>query len=124
MPVLGLGQQQRKDYLDLLHDPMTETISNHIPDLGAMFAEHSPAPLGIVDSGDSSQQGRRAAIEEVNKSLGLALDDSELEYLVDAYGTLSRPPTDIEVGQSNAAMFKFPTLVSSRAEDSRDCLLT
>ncbi|KAL8785899.1 MAG: hypothetical protein Q9195_008444 [Heterodermia aff. obscurata] len=97
--VVGLGQEQAENFSEVLHDPMTETISTHIPDLVAMFAEHAPAPLGIVGT-DESPEGLRQAIEKANISLGLALDSSEIDYLVKAYasgGPLARPPTDVEL---------------------------
>ncbi|CAF9915572.1 MAG: hypothetical protein HETSPECPRED_002527 [Heterodermia speciosa] len=97
--VVGLGPEQAEKFTEVLHDPMTETISTHIPDLAAMFAEHVPAPLGIVGKEDS-HEGLQKAIEEANKSLGLALDSSEIDYLVKAYasgGPLARAPTDVEL---------------------------
>ena len=97
--VVGLREEEAQRFIELLHDPMIETINTHIPDLAAMFAQHPPASLGII-GGDSDQEDRRAAIEQANKSLGLALDASEIDYLVNAYapgGPLSRPPTDVEL---------------------------
>lgn len=61
-----------------------------------MFAPHSPVPLGIVGTGASPEESRDA-IEQANKSLGLALDTSEIDYLVEKFVGLQRPPTDIEL---------------------------
>ena len=80
----GLDQQAAESIAHLLHDPMTENFGTHIPDLTAMFAQHAPAPLKIIDFGVNKEQSRRA-LEDTNKSYGLALDDSEINYLLDAY---------------------------------------
>ena len=82
---------------DALHDRMTETISDQSPDLDAMFAQLPPAPLERVQLRDSNGNPR-AALEEANKTLGLALDGSEIDYLLDAYtNQLQRNPTDVEL---------------------------
>ncbi|KAL8822895.1 MAG: hypothetical protein Q9191_006377, partial [Dirinaria sp. TL-2023a] len=97
--ITGLKHGESPDVVDMLHDPMTDTISTHVPDLTLMFAEYSPAPLGIIDFGDS-RQSNRDALESANKSLGLALDASEIDYLLDAYasnGAIARSPTDVEL---------------------------
>ena len=41
--------------------------------------------------------GGRAALEEANVSMGLALSDDEIDYLVDAFTKLRRNPTDVEL---------------------------
>ena len=78
---------------------MTEDISTDVPDLKKMFAEEPPKPLTSVGTGETREESR-AAIEKANKTLGLALDVSEMDYLVEAYGPdgpLARPPTDVEL---------------------------
>jgi phosphoribosylformylglycinamidine synthase len=85
--------------LEFLHDRMTESISNNEPDLQAMFAQGQPKPLAIIDLGDA-EKSPIAIIQEANKSLGLALDASEIQYLADAYakgGPVGRDPTDVEL---------------------------
>jgi phosphoribosylformylglycinamidine synthase len=82
---------------DMLHDRMTESISAQPPNLNAMFAQLPPQPLQRVQLSQSAG-GPRAALEEANKSLGLALDASEMEYLIEAYtNQLKRDPTDVEL---------------------------
>src|SRR5204862_6414525 len=39
----------------------------------------------------------RSALEAANKEFGLALSDDEIDYLVDAFTTLARNPTDVEL---------------------------
>ena len=80
----------------LLHDQMTEMISTRVPDLEAIFAEGIPAPAKVIalfEEGCDPHQ----ALQEANKSLGLALDDSEIDYLIDAYESLARSPFDTEL---------------------------
>ena len=99
MIIIGLGEDDAKKYLHALHDPMTENISTNVPDLMKMFAEETPKSLTIVGTGASREESR-AAIEKANITLGLALDVSEVDYLVEAYGpegSLARPPTDVEL---------------------------
>ncbi|KAL8724010.1 MAG: hypothetical protein Q9181_007029 [Wetmoreana brouardii] len=83
----------------LLHDPMTQKLSTHLPDLETMFAEGDPAPLQIIDlyAPDTTPT---AALQKANKGLGLALDDSEVDYLIKSFATdgpLARSPTDVEL---------------------------
>ena len=80
----------------LLHDRMTETISTHVPDLEAMFAEGVPAPSKVISLFENDSDPYKA-LQEVNRSLGLALDDSEIEYLINAYRSLNRSPYDTEL---------------------------
>ena len=82
-----------------LYDRMTQTLSLNPPDLTAMFDAHSP---GLVKNISLHAHGGtpRGRLEQANQELGLALDSSEIDYLVDAYGhggSLSRDPTDVEL---------------------------
>ena len=92
-------QMNDVSFKNLFHDPMTESFSTSLPDLTAMFGQHIPAPATIIDLGSEKGESRQA-LEEANNSLGLALDASEIDYLVSAYakyGPLSRPPFDVEL---------------------------
>ena len=85
--------------LDFLHDRMTESISKNEPDLNSMFAQGEPKPLTTIDLGDT-EKSPISIIQEANRSLGLALDASEIQYLADAYakgGPVGRDPTDVEL---------------------------
>ncbi|KAI9879332.1 MAG: hypothetical protein M1830_008853 [Pleopsidium flavum] len=86
-------------FADLLHDRMTQTIGFEPPDLSVMFAEHAPAPAQVIPM-HTEGAGPRHALEEANRKLGLALDRSEIDYLVNAYslqGPLARNPFDVEL---------------------------
>lgn len=89
----------QNDALANLHDPMTQMLSTSLPNLADMFAEHPPAPVKQVLLHEQSIEPQRI-LEEANRSLGLALDSSEIEYLVNAYaigGPLARSPFDVEL---------------------------
>ena len=80
----------------LLHDQMTETISTHVPDLETMFAAGVPAAAKVIPLFENDNDPRQE-LQAVNRSLGLALDDSEIEYLINAYRSLDRSPYDTEL---------------------------
>ena len=93
----------------LLHDRMTETIGDHVPDLEAMFAQGTPAPAQIIDIHNPDKDSRQV-LQEANESLGLALDKSDIDYLIHAYKndeSLMRSPVDIE-------LFMFAQINSER----------
>ena len=84
--------------LELLHDRMTEGVYT---DLGDFFDHRPPAPGRVFDVLGRSL----VAIEEANRSMGLALSDDEMRYLCDAYTQARRNPTDTELvmfGQVNS----------------------
>ena len=83
-----------------LHDRMTQTFSTEKPNLeDGVFVESKPTPAKIIDlyvEGTTPQQALRAD----NKEMGLALDESEIDYLVKAYskgGPIARSPFDVEL---------------------------
>ena len=93
------GQAADSLILNSLHDRMTQSISHSQPDLSLMFSEHHPLPLETV-SLEGQGRSPMEILNEANVRLGLALDESELQYLVDAYannGPVGRPPTDVEL---------------------------
>lgn len=67
-----------------IYDRMTQELSREEPPMDKMFAQHEAAPATIVSILD--QEDPRKALEAANRNLGLALDSSEIDYLVDAYG--------------------------------------
>ncbi|KAI7279943.1 phosphoribosylformylglycinamidine synthase-like protein [Hortaea werneckii] len=82
---------------DSLHDRMTETISTSPPDFDLMFSQLPPAPLERVQLLQGVSDPKEA-LKEANRTLGLALDDSEMDYLIEAYtNQLQRNPTDVEL---------------------------
>jgi phosphoribosylformylglycinamidine synthase len=76
-----------------LHDRMTESVLTSTPETAGMFVHGAPRPLGTVVLGADG----KAALAQANAALGLALAPDEIDYLVDAYRTLGRDPTDVEL---------------------------
>jgi phosphoribosylformylglycinamidine synthase len=76
-----------------LHDRMTESVLARSEDAALLFARAEPRSLGVVALGGDG----RAALDRANAALGLALAPDEIAYLLDAYATLGRDPTDVEL---------------------------
>nr|POE87310.1 phosphoribosylformylglycinamidine synthase [Quercus suber] len=90
-------EQEEDGNLHALYDRMTEECSARPPDMDAMFAQLPPAPLQRVPLLQAAT-GPHAALQQANRTLGLALDESEIAYLIDAYANqLQRDPTDVEL---------------------------
>ena len=77
----------------VLHDRMTESALPSRGDAAALFTALEPAPMDHVDV----LGGGRVALEEANKTWGLALAEDEIDYLVNAFTGLNRNPTDVEL---------------------------
>lgn len=75
-----------------LFDRMTESVITR-KDFGQIFASQDPKPLRFIEILENG----RAALENANKELGLALADDEIDYLVESFKTLERNPTDAEL---------------------------
>ena len=77
----------------LLHDRMTQLVLDNFEAASALFSHAQPKPLNAVDVLD----GGRAALEQANAQLGLALAEDEIDYLVKSFQDLGRNPHDIEL---------------------------
>ncbi|MFO1393543.1 MAG: phosphoribosylformylglycinamidine synthase [Steroidobacteraceae bacterium] len=77
----------------VVHDRMTEAVLRDTAAAAALFEHTAPKPLSTVPL---VAQGR-AALVSANAELGLALSDDEIDYLVDAFRSLGRDPTDVEL---------------------------
>ena len=81
---------------DFLHDRMTQTISRGAPNLDSIFGESEPAQATTISF--EEYNSAHAALEHANSELGLAMDKSEIDYLVEAYThELKRGPVDVEL---------------------------
>jgi phosphoribosylformylglycinamidine synthase len=81
---------------DVIYDRMTENISTTEPVPSEMFATGARFPLEVIDlwvKGSTPIE----VLKLYNIKRGLALDHLEIEYLVQAYTQLGRPPYDIEL---------------------------
>lgn len=81
---------------DVIYDRMTENIGTTEPVPEEMFATESPFPLEVVDLWAKGTTPIDV-LKVYNSKRGLALDHLEMEYLVQAYTQLGRPPYDIEL---------------------------
>ncbi|EMB48391.1 phosphoribosylformylglycinamidine synthase [Vibrio mimicus] len=77
----------------LLHDRMMEVVFAELTDAQQLFSVAEPAPMSQVDV----LAGGLRALEEANVSLGLALAEDEIDYLVENFIKLGRNPNDIEL---------------------------
>lgn len=83
-------------FRDAIHDRMTETITTVQPSLDVMFVEDDRAPLVVVDIFADGQEPL-PVLQDYNQKMGLALSQEEMEYLMDVYTKLGRPPHDVEL---------------------------
>ncbi len=96
----SLDRAQQTAFLDRVHDRMTECPY--------------PEPLTSFETGLEPEpvfevpliQGGRAALERINREMGLAFDDWDLDYYTDLFlDTILRNPTNVEcfdIAQSNS----------------------
>ena len=88
------GARGRKwEIAALLHDRMTETVLDSLDAAEQLFRHVAPRPLVAIDV---FARGR-AALEEANRSMGLALSADEIDYLLENFRAIGRNPTDAEL---------------------------
>ncbi|KAG2230125.1 phosphoribosylformylglycinamidine synthase [Thamnidium elegans] len=100
-----LTKTELESISDLIHDRMTQHVSTMIPASESVFHHGTPAPLTVVDLLTQSESGQQARekLAVANKTLGLALANDEIDYLIDAFvgqdgqSGLQRNPTDVEL---------------------------
>lgn len=89
----GLTHQQRETVANMLHDRMMEAVLPGLEEAHILFQHRPPAPVVSIDL----MARGRAALEEANLRLGLALAEDEISYLEQAFRALGRDPNDIEL---------------------------
>lgn len=89
----ALNADDKKTVAALLHDRMTDSVLAGFAEAGELFRHFEPKPLNTVDV----LAGGKAALVEANGSLGLALSDDEIDYLLDIFTKAGRNPTDVEL---------------------------
>jgi len=89
----ALNSQQRTLLINLLHDRMIESVFDSEDEAERLFIHGQSRPLIAVDI----LNGGRAALVLANKTMGLALAEDEIDYLVDNFSDLGRNPNDIEL---------------------------
>ena len=92
-PLCVLSAEQLATLRGKIHDRMTQVVFDSLDACSALFSHATPAPMSSVPV---LAQGRSALVE-ANTTLGLALAEDEIDYLVKAFTTLGRDPNDIEL---------------------------
>ena len=87
------SEAERSTIASLLHDRMMESVLDNLDGAAALFEKHDPAPFKTVPL----LAGGKAALQEANRELGLALSDPEMDYLLASFSGLGRDPTDVEL---------------------------
>ena len=75
-----------------LLDRMTEMALTDPSAIGRLFSHAAPRPVRRI-----ALAGGRAALEQANQAMGLALSGEEIEYLLASFAQLGRDPTDAEL---------------------------
>ncbi len=111
----GIGYWLKTDSVEeldnLIHDRMTEEVVA-TTEGDCLCASAEPTALSLIDV---LGQGA-AAIADANAALGMALTEDEIEYLVNAFNTLERNPTDVELmmfAQANSEHCRHKTFGAS-----------
>jgi phosphoribosylformylglycinamidine synthase len=113
------SEQQLNEVSSLLHDRMVETVFYDLQQAETLFEQHQPSPLTSVDI----MGGGVGALREANVSLGLALADDEIDYLVASFEGLERNPTDAELmmfAQANSEHCRHKIFNASWTLDGED----
>ena len=97
-PALSLDQQNI--FLSLVHDRMTECPYPH--PLTSFDSDAKPEPVSEIPL----IEGGRRALEKINRTMGLAFDEWDLNYYTDLFlDQIGRNPTNVEcfdIAQSNS----------------------
>ena len=88
-----LSLEQREKIAALLHDRMTQKVFHEMGGAELLFHTDEPRTLNRVPV----LSGGRQALVDANRSLGLALAEDEIDYLVKSFSDLERDPTDVEL---------------------------
>ncbi len=89
-----LTSSQLIELKSILHDRMMEVVFTDFDSVAALFSVAEPVPYKEIDL----LGGGRKALEEANTTLGLALAEDEIDYLLESFTEkLKRNPTDIEL---------------------------
>ena len=88
-----LDASQLRSLDSKLHDRMTQSVFGSNEELSVLFRHEEPRPFSSVPV----ISGGREALVEANRSLGLALAEDEIDYLVENFHKLGRDPNDIEL---------------------------
>ena len=82
-----------KEAIEMLYDRMTEVVITDLKQAKEIFYSLEPQPFSDVDI---LSDGKKA-LETANIELGLALNNDEIDYLLEQFTKLNRNPTDAEL---------------------------
>ncbi len=82
-----------KEAIEMLYDRMTEVVITDLKQAKEIFSSLEPQPFSDVDI---LSDGKKA-LETANIELGLALNNDEIDYLLEQFTKLNRNPTDAEL---------------------------
>ena len=116
-----LEQEDWMELQALLFDRMTQSVLGDLEQAEVLFKVSDPAALQTVDLSENPG----LALRRANQSMGLALADDEIDYLVENYAILGRHPTDVELmmfAQANSEhcrhkVFNANWIVDRRPQD-------
>jgi phosphoribosylformylglycinamidine synthase len=114
-----LADAQMQKLLPLLHDRMMETVFTELQAAEVLFIQEKPKKLTTVDI----LKGGQAALAKANQTLGLALAEDEIDYLVERFIELNRNPTDVELmmfAQANSEHCRHKIFNSSWSIDGEE----
>lgn len=89
----SLTPEQRHEAQAFVHDRMTESVLSAVLELSQLFSHQTPRSLNRIPV----MRDGRAALDQANTQLGLALSADEVDYLFDAFTQLQRDPSDAEL---------------------------
>ena len=82
-----------KEAIEMLYDRMTEVVITDLKQAKEIFSSLEPQPFSDVDI---LSDGKKS-LETANIELGLALNNDEIDYLLEQFTKLNRNPTDAEL---------------------------
>jgi phosphoribosylformylglycinamidine synthase len=89
----GVSQEINKSLYTIIADRMTEKVFLEISNAEILFKEHNESAMNNIPILADGV----AALKKANLSLGLALANDEINYLVANFKKLNRDPTDVEL---------------------------
>jgi phosphoribosylformylglycinamidine synthase len=92
-----LSVEERALLLPLLHDRMTESVAFTREAAAQLFESRAAGALEHIEVLGTGPGPARQALAAADARFGLALSDDEIDYLIDAFRTLGRNPSDVEL---------------------------
>ena len=108
----ALTPAEQKTVDEVIHDRMVEAVFDDERAASLLFQHETARPLQTV----AVLAEGKSALEAANQALGMALADDEIDYLVDAFTSLGRDPTDVELmmfAQANSEHCRHKTFRAS-----------